>query len=1126
MENSTFWGGLPCTLQKSLPRQLRRVMRLTALLIFVGCLHVSASGYSQTVSFSGKDVPLAAVFASIEKQTGLSFFYNYSLMKETKPVTIDVIDVALEDALNIILKEQGLDFYRTGKTIFIISKKVVNRILSANGIDSPASAQLNVKGRVTNQLGEALVGASVSIIGGKKGAITDENGMFELKGVPVGTTLEISFLGYQRQHYRIEGPENLSVKLFESNNKLDEAQVIAYGSTTQRLSTGNVTSIKAADIDKQPVNNPLLALEGRVPGLFITQTTGLPGSGVKMIIQGQNSIQRGTDPFYVIDGVPYTSELLPNLGSMLGTSATLGLPGGQNGNPLSFINPADIESITILKDADATAIYGSRAANGAILITTKRGKIGKTTVELNAQQGVGQVGRKLSLLNTQQYLTMRHEAISNDGLTTLPTDYDINGVWDTTRYTDWQKALIGETAGYTNVSTGVSGGGENAQYLIGATYHRESTVFPGSSNDQVGSMHFNINTVSENQRFHLQFSGNYMFSNNLLPSGDLTGMALSLAPDAPKLYNADGSLNWMPNAAGTSTWTNPLAGLNAVYRNKTGNLISNLVLSYHLGEGLEFKSSFGYTNLQSNETVISPLTASKPENRVATARNARYGLNNINSWIIEPQFNYKKILGEGRLEFLLGTTIEQRNSNGQQILGLNYNSDQVLYDIKSASSLIVLSTTQAVYKYNALFGRLNYNLHDKYIVNLTMRRDGSSRFGIDNEFHNFGAAGVAWIFSQESFFQKHAPFINFGKLKASYGNTGNDQIGDYQFLNLYSAVTAGVPYQGTSGLAPTGLPNYNLQWEETKKAEIGIDLSILNDRVIFDLDYYHNRSSNQLLNYPLPSIAGFTSITTNLPATVQNTGWEFTLNTVNIKTKNFAWHTNFNLTLPKNELVAYPTLGGSSLASAYVIGQPITSIKTFHLLGVNPSTGQYFFEDFHGNVTSTPNASTDKTAIVNTAPTYFGGFENSFQYKGIEIDFLFQVTRQRGLNYFFGRAYPGYFNTNQPNYVLGRWQKQGDLVAIQRYTSTYGLSTQWNDAANLSDGAYTDASYIRLKNVSLSWNAPKTWTRGAHIEGLSVYLRAQNLLTITGYKGLDPETVSSTTLPPLRVITFGFRITL
>jgi len=1071
------------------------------------------------VSFSGTNVPLQAVFASIEKQTGLSFFFNFALIKDCKPVTLDLKNVSLEEALHETLKDQGLEYYRSGKTIFIVKMQKAAAVEGLQAPEQPGAKLTNVKGKVMNLQGEFLVGATVAVKNGSQATLTDEKGEFQLKKVVVGAILEITYLGYQRREVEVNEGEIVRVELAVANSKLDEVQVIAYGNTTERLNVGNVTTVKTAEIEKQPVSNPLLALEGRVPGLFVTQTIGLPGGGVSVRIQGQNSIANGNDPLYVIDGVPYTSQLLPNLEPILASSGS-----AVNGNPFSFINPADIERIDILKDADATAIYGSRGANGAILITTKKGRLGQMQVNISLQRGIGNVARKLPLLNSQQYLQMRHEAINNDGLTVQSSDYDINGTWDTARFTDWQKVLIGRNAPYTTASADVSGGSSNIQYLIGATYRRETTVYPGDFGDSKGSMHFKINSISPNQKFRLQLSANYLKDDNELLTDDLTYKALTYAPIAPRIYNADGTLNWQPSSSGTSTWINPYSYLNKAYTIRTSNLISNAVLSYQILSGLEFNSSFGYTSLQSNEMSFYPLSAVRPEQRPNTSRSATYVNNNINSWIIEPQITYKRRMGKSRIDFLLGTTILQNNSNGLRSVGVGYNSDAVLGDPLSASSLIRISSIISTYKYNAVFGRLSYNWEEKYLLNLTARRDGSSRFGPANEFHNFGSLGVGWIFSKEALVKNNVSFLSYGKIRGSYGTSGNDQIGDYQFLSLYSPTSVPVAYQASSALAPNGLPNPYLQWELTKKLQFGIDLGAFNDRVLVSLNYYRNRSSNQLVSYALPWITGFSGINENFPAIVQNSGWEVSLNTINVKHKNFTWTTTANLTIPSNKLVSFPNIGSSTYKDIYVVGQPITLAKAFHYLGVDPTTGVYLFASSHGGTTSSPDFLMDRITLINTSPSSYGGLENNLRYKSIELAFLFQFVKQKGQNYLFGHLPGRAFREsgNQPIYVLGRWQKPGDFKPIQRYTTDFSLFGAWNNAAT-SDAAYADASYVRLKNLSLSWEFPENWMKKAHLQRGQIYLQGQNVLTFTKYKGLDPE-IRANAMPPLRVISLGVQV--
>lgn len=1138
------------------------VMKLTSLLLLAACLQVSARGFSQNITYSGSNVPLPTVFSVIEKQTGYNVVYNPDWFDKAKTISVSANNVPVETFLKQTLKDQPFDFTIQNTTIILSRKPVVANSSQEIPVGPPPA--FPVSGRVTNGDGSPLSGASVTNKNSKVSVATDADGRFSINANE-GEVLVITFVGYGKIEVKItssttalvvssDRQEDLSET--DKSNALRQGQSLSlssglnialsqkissmqevvinkgYYTEKQKLSVSNVGQVTSKEIERQPVGNPLLTLQGRVPGLVVTQANGLAGGGVTVRIQGQNSLTKGNDPLYVVDGVPYSSQLLPNISSMafgiLGGSGGTSVNGyaSGDGNPLSFINPADIDNITVLKDADATAIYGSRAANGAILITTKKGKAGATKIDINLQSGWGRVAKKLDLLNTQQYLQMRHEAKQNDGLVTDATDYDINGLWDTTRNTDWQKELIGGTAKFTRLSTSISGGTSVIQYHVGGTYHRETTVFPGNLSDQKGSVHFNIKSVTSNQKFRFQLSGNYLVDNNKLTDVDLTSTALSLAPNAPSVYNIDGTLNWAPNSSGASTWVNPLSYLNNKYVINTNNLVSNAILGYQIIPGLEISTSFGYTRLQSDDVVIYPLTSTAPENRPFTPRFGFYGNSKIQSWIVEPQLNYKRSIGKGKVDVLIGTTILQNKSKGQQLYGYDHNSDLVISDIASAPSIGVIFTTNSVYKYSAIFSRLNYNLQDKYIVNLTVRRDGSSRFGSANQFHNFGAIGAGWVFSSEKFVQKALPFLSFGKLRGSYGTAGNDQIGDYQFLNLYTPIGGiGNAYQGATGLGINGLPNSHLQWEETKKLQIGIDLGFFNDRLVFNTNYYRNRSSNQLLSLALPNITGFSNIAENFAATVENNGWEFSLNSVNIKTQKFKWVANINLTIPKNKLISFPNLASSSYASSYIVGQPISLVKVYHLIGVDPTTGKYQFADSNGNPTFSPSFSTDRTVLINPDPKFYGGFQNSFSYKGFELELFFQFVKQLGVTNRFGigPGGAGRFNTNQPVWVLDQWQKPGDQATIQRFSSTSTYSSQFSNA-NSSDAAWVDASFIRLKNLSFSWQVPTNFKRKAHLQNCRLYIQAQNLLTITDYKMLDPETRKSTGLPPLRVLTFGIQI--
>jgi TonB-linked SusC/RagA family outer membrane protein len=963
-----------------------------------------------------------------------------------------------------------------------------------------------ITGIVTDNNG-ALPGVTIAIKSRPIAVLADEKGNY---AIIAGSNdiLVFSFLGYKSVEIPVTNRSIINVQLREDATNLKEVVINAgYYSTKESESTGNISKITSKDIETQPVTNVLAAMQGRMAGVNITQETGVPGGGFNIQIRGINSLRaEGNEPLYIIDGVPYASQALSY--SQISTN----MPG--DGSPLNSINPDDIQSIEVLKDADATAIYGSRGANGVVLISTKKGKQGKTQFSVNASKGSGQVTQTMQLMNTEQYLAMRRQAFANDGITQIPDyEYDVNGTWDPTRYTDWQKELIGGTAEITGVQTSVSGGNEQTQFLLSGTYHSETTIFPGDFIYKKAAFHSNINHESENKKFKLNFSSNYTHQDNDQPWTDFTLMAMSLAPNAPALYDAQGNLNWENN-----TWDNPLANLEGKFNSKTGDIVANTLLSYQLFKNLELKSSFGYTNLHYNESRTTPSTQYNPAYNI-TSKNSSILVNNTNrqSWIIEPQINWKKEFGKSNLDVLLGSTFLNQDSDRLIIRGRGFTSNSLMHDLASATTITVLNNQETNYKYQAFFGRINWKWQDTYILNATGRRDGSSRFGPGKQFATFGAVGAAWLFSKEQFLKNNAAFFSFGKLRASYGTTGNDQIGDYQFMDTYSS--SGSSYQGVVGLQPTRLFNPDYGWETNTKLEIALETGFLDDRIFFTWAWYDNKSSNQLVGIPLPATTGFSSLQANLDATVQNTGVEVTLRSTNIQTPQFNWTTNFNLTVPQNKLVSFPGLESSTYANQYVVGQSINIQKLYNNTGLNPQTGIYSFEDVNGDdILSYPD---DSQTIRDLSPKYFGGLQNHLEYKGWQLDFLFQFVKQENYNWAYIAGLPGAF-VNQSVYASDSWQKPSDSSPYQQYST--GVNNAVVEAYYKyisSTAAVSDASFIRLKNVALSYDLPKQWIKELRCK---IYMQGQNLLLFTPYKGADPEFRSAGYLPPLKVLTAGIQL--
>ncbi len=965
--------------------------------------------------------------------------------------------------------------------------------------------QSTVTGTITDATGP-LPGVTIMVKGSTTGTVSDASGKYTITAGQ-GEVLVFAFIGYRTEEKQITS-STIDVLLIEDSKQLEELVINAgYYNVKEKERTGSIVKVTAKDIQTQPVSNPLAALQGRMSGVSITQTTGTPGSGFSIQIRGINSLRsEGNAPLYIINGVPYASQSMGS--SDVGSTIFGGLS-----NPLSNLNPADIESIEVLKDADATAIYGSRGANGVVLITTKKGKAGKTAFDLQAYTTMGKASNRMDLLNTEQYLSMRREAFANDNISNYPANaYDVNGTWDPQKYTDWQEELIGGTATVSQVQLTTSGGSEQTQFLVGGTMRRESTVFPGDAYFARGAVNTSINHRSSDDRFGLDFSGSYTSDKNTLPGVDLTRQAYMLAPNAPDLYDAHGNINWEDG-----TFNNPLGYLNSEYENKASSLIANMTMRYKLPYSFTAKLSMGYTDARLSETRTLPASMYNP----VTSPSSAYSQLLLNegkrsSWIIEPQLDWEHKSEDFRISTLVGATFQSSNDNATALEGFGFPTDALIHNLAAASTVRALGVKEGEYRYNALFCRLNTIFKDRYILNLTGRRDASSRFGPENRSANFGAVGAAWIFTAEPWTQRLSPVLSFGKLRASYGVTGNDQIGDYQYLNTYEVDPQ--VYSGSVALTPARLYNPDFGWETNHKQEAALELGFFKDRIFVSAAAYRNRSSSQLVGMPLPGTTGFSSIQYNLDATVENRGLELEWHSSNIQNQDFKWDTTFNIAFPENELIAFPGLDSSPYRNTYLIGHSLSTVQLYNYSGISAETGVYTFTDANGDGQLT--AADDRVIPFDTMTDFFGGLGNKLTYKNWTLDFLFQFVKQDAMDPISAFPASG-FSNNQPVSVLNHWPQDGTDAKVQRYTSGGNFNALLaNSRYIFSDAMIVDASFIRLKTCLLAYDFTPAGTDAT----IRAYLQGHNLLTFTRYKGPDPESRSVMYLPPLRQLTFGVQL--
>ncbi|MCK7556523.1 SusC/RagA family TonB-linked outer membrane protein [Chitinophaga sedimenti] len=740
---------------------------------------------------------------------------------------------------------------------------------------------------------------------------------------------------------------------------------------------------------------------------------------------------------------------------------------------------------------------------------------------------------------------MRREAFRNDGLpvpdiATNPSDpnYDVNGTWSQTENHDWQKELIGNFAAYTNLNMSFSGGNDLTQYTLRGTFNRQGSMFPGEYDDKRGALNFNLVSYSANKKLKIDFTGNYLKNTNLNAQFDVSPFTLR-APNAPASFKPDGTLNWGgPNSDNAN---NPYAYTVRSYENKTDNLVISFRPSYQLIKGLVASANIGLTKLDANITTTQPQSSYSPLYLALSPINPNLILtkNQQKTWIAEPQLNYDFSLIGVKMSALLGTTFQKSDNQGNYVVGMNFVSDALIGNIANAGTVQTADGGSYLYNYNALFGRLNANLDDKYIINLTGRRDGSSKFGPDRQFGNFYSAAMAWIFSSEKFAQD-LTFLSLGKLRASYGTSGNDGINNYAYYDLYSRRSN--TYQGATGFAPGALANPDVAWEKNAKLEFGLDLAFFNDRISLSSVYYNNRSSNQLLSYRLPSMTGYSSIPNyNFPALVENSGWEFILNTSNIAKKELQWNTSFNISINRNKLIKFDNLENSSYASSLEIGQPVTGrALAWVYAGIDPNTGLYTVRKLDGTTGSDAGSNlyaghpVYETTRVLTLPKFFGGINNTLRYKGLQLDIFLQFVKQTGQQSLL-QDVPGIFNvdvystgfisSNVPVQFLDRWQKPGDKARYQRYSQSAAGRNAYNSWL-YSDASYVDASFIRAKNITLSYQLPGWLKDKMKLKNASINLSGQNLFTITSYEGRDPETQAFYILPPMKVFVAGLQINL
>lgn len=1071
-------------------------MKFTLLLLTLFGLAASGRSHSQPITLAVKDAPLATIFQRLQQQTGYSFVYTQQQLQSCKPVTVRLQQVPFTEALDQLFAGQPIQYQLELPYIIIREKASPVSVL----VNSPTPLVLS--GTVRNEQGEAVAGATVAIRNRPEATSTDGQGRFSLATAQPGDVLQVSSIGYQSYSEKITSSKELSIVLVQQIDELDQAIVIGYGTSSKRYSVGSVSKVSSQDISRQPIANPLAALQGRASGVFVQTQNGLPGGNIKVQIRGQGSVAAGTNPLFIIDGVPFLSAPFSSAAAANGANGAI--------SPFSIINPNDIESIEVLKDAEATAIYGSRAANGVVLITTKKGKAGKSKVDLTVYKGFNSVQRTVDYMNVTDYLQVRREAYANAGLTPTIADAPDLLKWDTTHVTNWQDYVFGGKGSILNAQIDVSGGSAQTHFLLGGNFRHEGTPIPGNQAYVRGGGHLSVSHESTDKRFGMDSRVLVSRDHNEVPYNTDIASYVTLPPHFP-IYHPDGTLNW-------DLGYNPLASLNRVSESQSTNIVANSTFRYRITSSLQLKLSAGYSLMNLNRTAILPKSAINPINSLISS--SIFATNSQENYILEPYVTFNKSIGKIKLNATIGGTYQQSLSKGESKQGSNFSNDALLSNIGAAGLISNQANDYIEHKYVSGFIRLESRWKDRYIFSTNFRRDGSSRFGPAKLFGNFGSVAAGWIFTNERSFFPSTSAMSFGKLRLSYGLTGNDQIPDYAYLSTYGS---GSIYQNLPGLRPLRIANKNYEWESNHKLEGGLETGFFNDRLLFNVHYFHNKSGNQLVPYPLPSQTGFTQYQANLPAIVLNNGWEFELFYSTAPTNKLNWRGSVNLTLPNNKLLAYPGLEGSSYASIYEIGKDLSLVKRIHFTGVNQSTGNPEFLDVNGDGQfSFPQ---DYIAVGKTSPDFFGGVTNDFSYRNWELSLFLQFSGQHALGNF---TYPGYTLQNDIQQSVFRWRKPGDVTQVP-IPIVPSATPAFNALVQMPNSDYYlfNNSYIRIKSLQIAWKAPPPLLAKSGLTQLRLFLEGQNLWTLTNKKIGDPETLngSNAVMPVMQIFSFGIQLT-
>jgi len=1000
-----------------------------------------------------------------------------------------------------------------------------------------------LKGFVKDIQGNNLQGASISIKGSGNisGTSTATDGSFTLPRPPLNSIIEITNVGFKNKTIVFKGEASIVVTLQESASQLGDVVVVGYGTQKKSNLTGAVASIGNKDFKNQPLSNLANSIQGKLSGINVTSPSGTPGAGLLVSIRGAQN------PLYVVDGVPMLSESNSSLSTSFNTNGEE-IGQGQNLSSISDINPDDIESIEILKDPSSAAIYGARASNGVVLVTTKKGKSGKTQIDFNTYSGTQNVAKKIKFMNSTQFVSMVEEARANDlklynannnvfgqgfdaTVLTSPLAYKAGNI-----STNWLDQIF-RTAPISNYVLSLKGGNEKTRFFMSASYFNQQGIvienYFKRMNARINLEHSVNNKFIVGINLAMSKSNNRRSFNDDTYSGIVTN-AIGSSPLMP-VYDAQGKYANFGDYQASWVSDNPvksaheIRGFTDSYR-FTGSVFGE----YKFSNDFKFKTSFSTDYSALNDKLfLSPITT---DGAPVGGRATKANFTSI-VWLNENIFTYQKTLNKHTFNLLAGYTQQGTTSDRNASAGQGFPLGSSLTDVSVAAIITRIPVAPGGnHRLHSYLTRLNYDYDGKYLLSATFRADGSSRFQQGKQFGYFPSISGGWNVHKEKFMD-NSKVLTALKLRASYGYTGDQEIGDYQNKPLWQPAV----YNGQSGLSPLLIVDPNLTWQKNKGFDAGIDFEFLGGIISGSTDYFLNTRTD-LLNYvPIAGTTGFATLLTN-GGSVQDKGWEFNVTSRNISNKNFKWTTNFNITFQKNTLLKTPV--NNQLLSAFndlspthilQVGQPIGSFWGIKYLGVNKQTGDPIYQDL--NKDGVINAS-DAQILGHARPDYYGGITNNFKYKNLELTIAAQFSEGNKVYNLIRPVWEnlGYSNSggltsvyaNNSLYSLKRWQKPGDVTDVPRFSF---INKNYIENSSMF---LEDASFFRIRTVNLSYTFNKKMIK--FINNVQIYVQVQNLYVFTKYKGFDPEVSSNggnldktagvdyAAYPQARTVTFGLNL--